>query len=369
MKIAVNAATLRGLGSRSVGQGLIKALAHAEGVDTLDIWVPRQWVWANSDGQLAHAEWHEVSQGAVRKIWTENTSMRFSLRRRKVTRLLSLGDTSIPRPGVPHLLFVQQAFLAYPYRDLGFHLPWAFAQKLRIMHWYFKMGLGGVSEFCVQTESMRARLCDKWNLPVERVWVLPTPAEALSEVTTRADSPDATPSVCCISSPGPHKNLNVLVDMLEELKHRGINLICRITIERAHAPALVRLAETRGVLDRLEFVGALDRHRLAQLVADSIAVILPSKLESFGLPYYEAMSVGSSIVAADRDFAREACGDAALYPAADTGEAFADQVESLLASTDLRIELARLGRQRFAAVNQTWTSTAAAYVSILKALA
>ena len=43
------------------------------------------------------------------------------------------------------------------------------------------------------------------------------------------------------------------------------------------------------------------------------ALLLPSLIESYGLPYIEAMAHNLPIVTSDLDFAHEMCGDLALY--------------------------------------------------------
>ena len=77
---------------------------------------------------------------------------------------------------------------------------------------------------------------------------------------------------------------------------------------------------------------------------------MPSLVETVGLPMLEAMSAGVPVVAADRDYAHDLCGDAALYFDPLDHTALAQTLQSLLASASLRERLRTLGMRRAAAL-------------------
>ena len=57
---------------------------------------------------------------------------------------------------------------------------------------------------------------------------------------------------------------------------------------------------------------------------------LPSLVETVGLPLLESMSLGVPVVAADRPYAREICGDAAEFFDPKSSESFAASAGRLL---------------------------------------
>lgn len=63
------------------------------------------------------------------------------------------------------------------------------------------------------------------------------------------------------------------------------------------------------------------------------AVVMPSTTESFCFPLAEATALGLPIVAADSPFARELCGDAALYVPPGDPDALADGMRSVIEGT------------------------------------
>jgi len=79
------------------------------------------------------------------------------------------------------------------------------------------------------------------------------------------------------------------------------------------------------------------------------ALVMPSLVETVGLPMLEAASVGTPVVAADRPYARDVCGDAALYFDPLDPESLARQLALILCDETLRLRLAESGHKRAAA--------------------
>lgn len=154
--------------------------------------------------------------------------------------------------------------------------------------------------------------------------------------------------------------------MLGFLSRREANIRCKVTITEDESPRFARRAAELSVSDRIEFLGRLPPNRVWELMAGSLALVNPSKLESFPLTYQEAMTLGCPVVAADKDFSREACGEAAIYCDADDGERFGDAVISLLESASRRKELSESGRARARESSHSWPEIAGTYRSILE---
>jgi glycosyltransferase involved in cell wall biosynthesis len=60
-------------------------------------------------------------------------------------------------------------------------------------------------------------------------------------------------------------------------------------------------------------LGEISHKKVGQVLNDCDAVLFPSLLETYGIPYYEAMYFSKPLIVSDLDFARDACGDAAIY--------------------------------------------------------
>jgi glycosyltransferase involved in cell wall biosynthesis len=368
-RLAIHAGTLRGLGSGVVGKNLLVAMAGLEGAPEILAWVPEEWAFdpTRGGGRLTV---RTTRAGMGAKLALEAIALRREIKRFRAEALLSLGDTSTPYCAVPHALFVQQAYLAYPLEALDFPLPRPFRLKMRAMAAWLEVGLRTTDRVIVQSEHMRQAFAARWAFPTSRIVVIPSTVqhEALDpQLIARADASHRA-WLCYVSSAGPHKNHAALAPMMEGLRRRYPELRCRLTVRQDAVPELVREATRLGVLDRFEFEGTVDAAEAMGLVRGAAVVVVPSRLESFGIPYYEAMALGRPIVAADRACAREALGQAALYAPASDGLAMADQVAALLDDPAQAEALGAAARARFVAHQTSWSDIARAMLDVVSAL-
>ncbi len=116
-------------------------------------------------------------------------------------------------------------------------------------------------------------------------------------------------------------------------------------------PAVSVAADPR--VQRLGYVG--DRE-LPALMAGSLAVVVPSHYEGFGLPALEAMSAGAPVVASRTSALPEVVGDAGVLTAADDDEALADALVMVATDTVRRASLRTAGLAR--AGRFTWDEAA-----------
>ena len=105
------------------------------------------------------------------------------------------------------------------------------------------------------------------------------------------------------TSNNKHKNLKSIVNAFLEAKTK-LNLKLYVTIKGENIKK-----NNKEVL----FTGILDRDRLLLIYDKSHFLILPSKLESFGLPIIEAIKSGSKILVSDLPTFKEICKPTYLF--------------------------------------------------------
>jgi glycosyltransferase involved in cell wall biosynthesis len=365
MRIAVNFGNAAGLGSRRVAIRSLGALLEVAPDDSFEVWGPRE---LDARGDFRGDLRIHPTEGLWRKSVAELLGIPLTLRLRPADCLFSLGDTSTPAAPLPHLLLVQQAFLAYETSLLDFPLSPLFQQKLRLMELYFKATLRTTELITVQSEHMKECLSSRWNLPRDRIVVVPSGVEPSHRLAGNAQ-PSEGPFILYPAAPYAHKNHVILAEVMRHLAVRQHDIRCVITTDREAVPHLAGAAARAGVLDRFDFVGSIPQNRVRSLMRSATAMVMPSKLESFGLPCYEAMVEGCAVVASDRPYAREACGDAALYADADDAEGFAGHIRTMMESEHFLERQRALARERGKVVAQPWTRTGADYYRLLRNLA
>lgn len=357
MRVAIHAGTLRGSGSAAVGQALLRELLKHDDLSAV-VWCPQEWIVPPSKNLLIR----ETRGGTLRKLETEVLDIPRQIRAATCDVLLSMTDTSSPFVHVPHVLFVQQAFLAYPRSQLAFQGSKRFSLKADLMAAYFRVSLRSVRLYTVQTHDMKARLCARWGLPAGRVLVIPS--SVADDVLERvgAASRSSQPYLIYVAGPGLHKNHSVLPPTLRALQDPDVKLGVTLTV--GDLPSFDDQVRALRLQHQVEYLGQLSRPALLAAMAKATVAVIPSQLESFGLAYYEALALGLPIVAADKGFAREACGPAALYADNDP-EGYATQIAHLLGSEQAQLDARKASLARFAEVHVPWPEIGRRYLAAL----
>lgn len=365
MKIGINMGNLRSLGTASIGKKLITDLANQSSNNTYEIWVPEEWLWAQKINK-PNINIFTTRPGWGAKFYYDNIALRHSIIRNRIERLLSIGDTGTLFCNIPNYLMVQQAYLAYSPKEYDFILPKKSRMKFKIMEKYFMLNLLNVSKIIVQTNDMKRGIASRWNFPEQRIIVIPSAIEIPSEEVIIKELKSVNQYVCYIASSGPHKNHIVLADMMAKLDSMGIDLYCIITVRMDEVPDLTYRARQLGILNRFIFLGTIIPEQVRYLLKNAVAMVMPSKLESYGLPYYEALAAGCPIVAADKSFSREACADAAIYVDANDGEAFAESILEICNNQFFRSHLSNSGKKRFQEVNKSQTEMTGNLINLIE---
>tara|TARA_Y100001972_G_scaffold127579_1_gene184863 strand:- start:10968 stop:11282 length:315 start_codon:yes stop_codon:yes gene_type:complete len=93
-------------------------------------------------------------------------------------------------------------------------------------------------------------------------------------------------------------------------------------------------------------------------------MLLPTKLETFSANYLEAMATNRLIITSNKDFARDVCGNGALYFEPDRPSECARQIADAISNPAQCQELLRRGRERL----DQFPDIAGRYALIKKAL-
>jgi len=91
-------------------------------------------------------------------------------------------------------------------------------------------------------------------------------------------------------------------------------------------------------------LGYLQGAELRQAYELADALVMPSLVETVGLPMLEAMNVGIPVIAADRPYAHDVCEDAAVFFDPLDASALAHRITRVLCDEDLRRDLVCRGR-------------------------
>lgn len=250
-----------------------------------------------------------TSNPVTRFVWLQ-TRFGEVVRRHGCDVVVNHNNLAGPVP-VPQILLLHQSRYFSP-EALEAH--GARGERLRsivepaLMRRMLRISASHCQRVVVQTETMRGWTTEWLALSVAvRVVVIPPALPVLPEASSeRFESETAgewEATFAYVGNGSAYKNLEVVYRMAELAGAAGKRWRFLLTVDGG------REHEIPGV----EHLGRVPRADLVALYRAADALIMPSLVETVGLPMLEAMLGGLPVVAADRPYAHEICAGAALY--------------------------------------------------------
>lgn len=208
--------------------------------------------------------------------------------------------------------------------------------------------------FETQTEAAKAGIARM--LSVERRLIHVVPNSPNPRFIGRSSLPPGQKSgdfrILCLSAAYRHKNLRIIPEVARQLANESDRqdyvFVLTLPADGRIYREIAKLADKLGVTNMIQNVGALDLDACVREYERADAVFLPTLLEIFSATYVEAMAMCRPIVTSDLDFARDTCGDAALYYNPTSPEAAASAIRAVVTDRALRSELTARGTARLA---------------------
>lgn len=220
----------------------------------------------------------------------------------------------------------------------------------------------------VTTSSWTRRLLlDRYALVPDRVAVARPGADIVEEAP---GTPDGG-RLLCVGAVVEHKGQDVLLEALHALAPLGFRctLVGPLDREPGFVAELRRRATDAGIAERIRFTGALGRQSVLGQYTAADLLVLPSRLEAYGMVVTEALGAGLPVVAAAVGGVPEALGRTRsgspgwLVPPDDPA-ALAGALGAWLRREDLRALLRRAARERRRTLDG-WDTTVATVARVL----
>jgi glycosyltransferase involved in cell wall biosynthesis len=189
----------------------------------------------------------------------------------------------------------------------------------------------------VQTPTMQRWVMRDFALPERRVVVVPPdPGAALA----LSPKPRAGRRILYVGSTSAHKNVDCLGQAKRILEQRYPDLQVAVSLPKEHA-----------LVQRYAFepLGYMSQEQLSLEYERATVLVLPAFVETVGLPLLEAMRHGCPVVVADRPYAFDVCGDAALRFDPNVPVNLARTLEQIWQEPAATAERVQMGLQRIRA--------------------
>ncbi len=250
------------------------------------------------------------------------------------------------KPSSPHIMGFANGYLLY--EDSPFFESWkgnnSFIYKLKKKYHRYLLRREADS-YWIETEDAKQRLAKFIGKPLSSITVASNNCSGYFYENSY-DEFKGLPEkkkfrFIYIAAYYPHKNLEIIPKVLKQLEALHIEAEFVITIadedykqhQALHHPDIIN-------------IGPVHPRYCPSIYAAADAVFMPSMLETFSAVYPEAMYMKKPIVTSDLSFAKDICGDAALYYHYDSPAEAADKIGTLIGNPSLKEQLIRNGLKR-----------------------
>ena len=176
------------------------------------------------------------------------------------------------------------------------------------------------------------------------------------------------PYILYVGSLKPYKNVSGLLEAFAMLRTKG-NILQRLVILGDDIQWKRSLGEECARL-RIEqvttFLPHVTQELLPKIYAAADLLVMPSRIEGFGLPVLEAMACGTPVICSRMASLPEVGGDAVVYFDPDNPEELAEAMERVLSSKELQESLSVKGLDR--ARRFTWEESTRKHVELYQRL-
>jgi glycosyltransferase involved in cell wall biosynthesis len=300
LPLRLSLTNVTGLGATQLVQSLLPALERAGPVG--DIHLPAQGVLASYSRQSPGPAPRSINRRLPNAISRLFECTLGAAAFDGVQPLLVLGDLPLRIHG-PQIVFVHTPHLLLEPAGASRSQRIKFA----IARILFRANASRIDAAIVQTDTMRRGLETAYPTLAGRVHVIAQPApewllDADLQRTGRTTADQKRLRLFYPAAGYPHKNHALLRVAAErsDWQHLVDTLVVTVPADAAPSPGI-------------ETVGRLGPTAMREEYARADALVFPSLAESYGLPLVEAMAIGLPILCADLPYARDLCGNEAIY--------------------------------------------------------
>jgi len=259
------------------------------------------------------------------------------------------------------------------------------SRKARLL-WNTKSAMARRQADTIVTVSEYSRRCivEHFRLSADRVHVVGEASDPAFRVVEGAEftprlrslgvSADARILVY-VGGFGPHKNLDTLVSILAKLVAQPeFSDVCLVMVGEykkevfySHYGPIIEQIEKLGVEGRVIFTGYLPDEDLVILLNLATMLVLPSLMEGFGLPAFEAAACGCPVIATSESPLPALLGEGGVYVDPRQPQELGAALVRVLRSPELRQRMSCAGRE--AAGQLTWEAAAGQMLRLMHEVA
>jgi glycosyltransferase involved in cell wall biosynthesis len=374
MRIAILAHGARFTGGRTVGLSMIDSFSRVAADHDYLITIPAGLGYEDVCAQLPHVHTLPMTaRGIIQRLRFDRGPLLRAVREYRPNVVFALSGQGLADPPCPQAIFPQDPHLIYPVRFFEREL-----RRKRLMKRYHKHMLQKVLRrsqmvFC-QTSVVEQRIRQTFGYKGKARVIYSAPSQHILQPGAHSQLPaEYRPYADELRLLYPsafyaHKNVEAIADVFTQYGADLDGVVAFITVtEQQHPRArpFLEALTAKKLANRVVNLGQIPHETIGAYYAHADALLMPTFLETFGLPYVEAMSYGLPILTSDLDFAHSVCGDAALFFNPWDVSAIRDSIVTLRDDPDQRRTLSTRSKERLHSLVRSWDDIATDVVEAL----
>ena len=277
-----------------------------------------------------------------------------------------------------HIVMIRRPQLVYPMQKYS-EYKIKKSLKYKFLRWYLQKSLKHVDALILQTETMKKRALVAYDIKCPVYVIGKVVSDSIrtgnlqEEISGRQQKQikhhHAGWKFLYLTKYYPHKNIEGACEAVCKARELGIDVVLFLTMskkEGADCAALLKKVDIGMFSEAVVNIGPVDLADIASCYKNCDGVLMPSLLESYSATYLEAMAYERPQLVSDREFAREICGDAALYFDPLDVESIVKTIQDVTDKQDIRDRLIMEGKKQLAKFDSSWEGIARKYMSVLE---
>lgn len=258
--------------------------------------------------------------------------------------------------------------------DLGraHKLRWKRRIRLHMLNAIARMSARRCDRVMFVSESSASEMGAALHVPVERRAAIPHGIDPARwrRPTRRALAPHERPYILSVGSIYAYKNYVRLIEAYADVARRHPDVPDLVIVgdeqDGDYSRRMKQARDATGELaEAIHLVGDVSYEEIHHYYHGASLFVLPSHLETFGIPLLEAMASGVPIVASDMPVFREVARDAAVYADPFDVPALANAISEVLYRPAAAAGLVKRGQERVREF--TWQRSATRLLSLFHA--
>ena len=239
---------------------------------------------------------------------------------KQIDIVYTMAGPAYVRFSITHLMGISNPFLTHAsiidvLRAYGFlDSLWIFFLTSYQAFWSLQ-----ADKFIFQTRQSRDGFCRRFGVRLTSCSVIPNAFDdsLLSQITVSSTSSrQDTTHILVPGAPYVHKMYQILPRVALEMTRNGFTSF-KFILTLSHSSSIYKRtiseAKRLGVSGFISSIGSYSYGEISSIYNSVDLVFVPSVIETFSALYFEALCFNKLLVCADRQHARDVCGDSAIY--------------------------------------------------------